>query len=142
MGYYNRLKEKLIKMFKQIIKLEIIKYGLVGVINTLITGIILFVLMNGFGVSYKISNAVGYIAGFLNSFILNKFWTFKGNHASTIRQFIRFAVGFAICYLIQLGLVVVLVEKLSINENISQLIGMVFYTLIGFLFNKLFTFKD
>lgn len=133
---YNNLKDNFRKLFSQMIK-----YGLIGVINTLITWIIFFVLMNVFGVDFKISNAVGYVAGFFNSFIMNKLWTFKGNETSTIKQFIKFAAVFAICYLLQLGFVILLVEKISISENISQLIGMVFYTLIGFVFNKLFTFK-
>ncbi|MHB8062078.1 MAG: GtrA family protein [Ruminiclostridium sp.] len=141
MSTYNRFKEKFIEIYDKINKTGIVKYGLVGVINTLITGIILFVLMNGFGVSYDISNAVGYVAGFFNSFIMNKFWTFKGNQASTLRQLIKFTAVFAICYLIQLSLVIFMVEKLNVNKNISQLVGMVFYTLIGFVFNKLFTFK-
>lgn len=137
MSTYNILKDKFINKFGQIIK-----YSLVGIVNTIITGIILFILMKGFGVSYKISNAVGYVAGFINSFIMNKFWTFKANQTSTIKQFLRFSAVFAVCYLLQLGFVILLVEKISINKDISQLLGMVFYTLIGFIFNKIFTFKD
>lgn len=133
----KELRVKFARMFGQMIK-----YGLVGVINTLITAVIIFTLMNGLGVSYQISNAIGYVAGFFNSFILNKLWTFKTSQTSTVSQFIKFAAVFAVCYLIQLGLVIILVEKLSISKNLSQLAGMVFYTLIGFLFNKLFTFKD
>lgn len=136
MNYIN-LKPKFSKIFGQLIK-----YGLVGIINTSITAIIMYLLMNGFGVDYTISNAIGYIAGFFNSFMLNKIWTFKSNKASTISQFIRFAVVFAICYILQLGLVVLFVEHFKISENISQLIGMIFYTLIGFFFNKIFTFKQ
>ena len=137
MSTYNILKDKFINKFGQIIK-----YSLVGIVNTIITAIILFILMKGFGVSYKISNAVGYVAGFINSFIMNKFWTFKANQTSTMKQFLRFSAVFAVCYLLQLGFVILLVEKLSINKDISQLLGMVFYTLIGFIFNKIFTFKD
>lgn len=121
---------------------QMIKYGLVGVVNTLITGVIIFVLMNLFGVSYKISNGAGYVVGFLNSFILNKIWTFKGNQTSTMKQFAKFGAVFAVCYGLQLGFVVFLVETASINKNISQLAGMVFYTLIGFVLNKIFTFKN
>lgn len=120
---------------------QLIKYGVVGLINTLITWVVLSILMNVFGVSYKLSNAIGYAAGFLNSFIMNKLWTFKANQVSTIKQFVKFTAVFAVCYFIQLGLVIFMVEKLSLGENISQLIGMGFYTIIGFLFNKLFTFK-
>ncbi len=136
MSTYRILKEKFIDKFGQLIK-----YGLVGVVNTILTIIILFVLMNIFGVSYKISNAVGYVAGFLNSFIMNKLWTFNQNQTSTIRQFLKFTLVFAVCYLLQLGLVILFVDGLHVNKNISQIIGMVFYTLIGFIFNKLFTFK-
>lgn len=134
---YNILKNKFIQKFGQIIK-----YGLVGVMNTLITAVVLFTLMNCFGVSYTTSNAAGYIAGFINSFIMNKLWTFKENQLPTIKQFIRFTAVFVFCYFIQRGLLIFLVEELAINKNISQLIGMVFYTLISFILNKLFAFKD
>ncbi|HEX2927263.1 MAG TPA: GtrA family protein [Ruminiclostridium sp.] len=137
MGTFGNLKDRFGSLFGQMVK-----YGLVGVVNTVITMIILFLLQNVFGVSYKIANGAGYVAGFINSFVLNKFWTFKGNQKSTFSQFIRFALVFAVCYAIQLGLVVLLVEKVHIGKNISQLIGMVFYTLVSFLLNKLFTFKD
>ncbi len=133
----NLLKNKFIEKFGQFIK-----YGLVGVVNTLITGVILFTLMNCFGVSYKTSNTVGYIAGFINSFIMNKLWTFKDNKAPTIKQFLRFTAVFVICYLLQRWLLIFLVEELIINKNISQLIGMIFYTLISFVFNKLFAFRN
>jgi len=137
MRTFTKLKNKFIEKFEQIFK-----YGLVGIINTLITWLLLSILMNVFGVSYTTSNAVGYVAGFFNSFIMNKLWTFKANQVSTIRQFVKFTAVFAICYFIQLGLVILMVEKLSLGKNISQLIGMVIYTIIGFLLNKLFTFKE
>lgn len=133
----NLFKDKLMNKFGQFIK-----YGLVGVVNTLITGVILFTLMNCFGVSYKTSNTVGYIAGFINSFIMNKLWTFKANKSPTIKQLLRFSAVFVICYLLQRWLLIFLVEELLINKNVSQLIGMVFYTLISFVFNKLFAFRN
>lgn len=134
---YNILKNKFLEKFGQFIK-----YGLVGVVNTLITGVILFTLMNFFGVSYKTSNTAGYIAGFINSFIMNKLWTFKDNKAPATKQFLRFSVVFIVCFFVQRCLLIFLVEKLVINKNMSQLIGMVFYTLISFALNKLFAFKD
>ncbi|ACL74736.1 GtrA family protein [Ruminiclostridium cellulolyticum] len=137
MNSFGILKDKFGNIMRQMVK-----YGLVGVINTIITMIVLFVLQNAFGVSYKLANGAGYVCGFINSFILNKFWTFKGNQKSTLSQFIRFSLVFAVCYAMQLGFVVLLVEKMHIEKNISQLIGMVFYTLISFLLNKVFTFKN
>ncbi|QNU68729.1 GtrA family protein [Ruminiclostridium herbifermentans] len=137
MSNCNLLINKFIEKFGQLIK-----YGLVGIVNTLITAIVLFTLMNCFGVSYKTSNAIGYVAGFVNSFIMNKLWTFKDSKAPITKQFLRFSAVFVICYLLQRWLLIFLVEELFINKNISQLIGMIFYTLISFVFNKLFAFKN
>ncbi|OPX45427.1 GtrA-like protein [Ruminiclostridium hungatei] len=128
-------------LIKKLLNTSIIKYGMVGIINTLITGIIMFALMNIFSVSLRISNVVGYIAGFINSFILNKLWTFKGVKSSTLTQFLRFTGVFAVCFLLQHGLVLVLAEKLLIDKNIAAIAGMIFYTGISYVFNKLFTFK-
>lgn len=124
----------------EIIK-QAIKYGIVGVSNTLITAVVIWIMMKVFGCSLVLSNAVGYIAGVLNSFVLNKQWTFKksGNWGSSA---IRFGIAFGICYLSQLLLVMYLDKTLTIDPYYSQLIGMVFYTIINFLMNKYYTFKE
>ena len=133
--------KKLKILFFKLLDTSIVKYGLVGVINTLITGIIMLTLMNVFSVSLRLSNIIGYVAGFINSFILNKTWTFKAGQSSTLQQFLKFTGVFAVCFLLQHGLVILLAENLLINKNISTLIGMVFYTGVSYIFNKLFTFK-
>ena len=51
---------------------QAIKYGIVGVSNTVITAVVIWIMMKLFGCSDVVSNMVGYIAGVLNSFIWNK----------------------------------------------------------------------
>ncbi len=133
--------KKIEDMIKKLLDTSLVKYGLVGVLNTLVTGVVIFTLMNAFSVSLRIANIIGYVVGFINSFVLNRSWTFKGHKASTITQFLRFAGVFAVCFLLQHGLVILLAEKLLIDKNISTLIGMIFYTGISYVLNKLFTFK-
>ncbi len=58
---------------------QAIKYGVVGLSNTLITMIVIWVMMKLFGCREGLSNLTGYVAGILNSFIWNKQWTFKGS---------------------------------------------------------------
>lgn len=119
---------------------QLIKYGLVGVLNTIITISIIFVFMKLLNVSYILSNAVGYLFGFVNSFILNKIWTFKSKK-SIGRESFFFVLIFVICYLFQLLLLVILKEKLQIKPEYAQIIAMGFYTVINFLGNKYITFK-
>lgn len=119
---------------------QAIKYGVVGVSNTLITAIVIWIMMKLLGFSDVVSNIVGYIAGVLNSFIWNKQWTFQSS-AGWISSAVRFGIVFGICYLLQLGLLIYLNKHLSIDPYYNQLLAMAFYTVINFIMNKFYTFK-
>ncbi|MCX7921117.1 MAG: GtrA family protein [Clostridia bacterium] len=120
---------------------QFFKFGIVGVINTGITLLAVYILMNLFSVSYKIANPIGYILGFVNSFFFNKHWTFKST-GSIKKESFMFVVIAGVSYLLQYGLVIFLVESLRVEQNLAQLIGMPFYTALGFVGNKLFNFKN
>ena len=119
---------------------QFIKYGLVGVLNTILTISIIFIFMKLLNASYIISNAVGYLFGFINSFILNKIWTFKSKKSIGKESF-YFILIFIICYSFQLVFLVILKEKLLVNPEYAQIIAMVFYTIINFTGNKFITFR-
>lgn len=130
--------------FKQSINqnlyLQFIKFGIIGIFNTLLTLSIIFICSYVFNYNYLISNGIGYIIGFINSFLWNKYWTFRSN-GSIFKEFIKFFKVFLICYGIQIVFVFTFVQIFKIAEGISQLLGMVIYTLINFLLNKFFTFQ-
>jgi putative flippase GtrA len=125
-----------VKLIKQAIK-----YGIVGVGNTLLSLCVIWVMMKILGYPDIVSNIAGYAAGILNSFIWNKQWTFRCSD-TWLGSAIRFGFVFGICYLLQLGLLVYLNSHLSIDPYYNQVIAMIFYTVINFLMNKYFTFKE
>ena len=57
---------------------KFIKFGLVGVLNTLINWII-FALLNFVGVYYIVANVIAYAIATANSYIWNSKWVFKYN---------------------------------------------------------------
>ncbi|MDL2244001.1 GtrA family protein [Parabacteroides sp. OttesenSCG-928-J18] len=120
---------------------QALKYGVVGVSNTLITAVVIWVMMKVFGISDVVSNITGYVAGVLNSFILNKQWTFRSTQGWLVSA-VRFGAVFGVCYLLQLGLLLYLNRTLTIDPYYNQLIAMVFYTVINFIMNKYITFKS
>ena len=120
---------------------EAFKYGIVGIINTLLTLLIIWLMRSVIGTSLIVANVTGYTAGFLNSFILNRSWTFKCNN-NWKKEFLKFLAAFAICYLIQLAFVLFLEKQTSLQERYTTLLGMIVYTGINFLLNKYFTFKN
>ena len=73
--------------------------------------------------------------GLINSFVLNKYYTFKSTN-SWKKEILPFIVVFLISYSISHIFLIYLVEKLIINENIAILFSMIAYTIIGFILNK------
>lgn len=120
---------------------QFIRYGLVGITNTMITAGSIFFLMNVSNASYIVANTIGYIIGFFNSFFLNKKWTFR-SHGRILEEFFRFFFIFLVCYGLQLALLIFLKETVKVSVNYAQIFAMVFYTIISFLGNKMIAFKE
>lgn len=114
------------------------KYIIVGIINTVITALLIFLLMHlRFGV--YTSNAIGYIVGIIVSFILNTLFTFSTT--LTWIRFIKFIINCGVCYIINLTIIYLV---LFINNEwiyFAQLCGMGAYTVSGFILNKLWVMK-
>jgi len=120
---------------------QAIKYGLVGISNTLLTWVVIWLLNDILGYPYATANVIGYVAGLANSFIWNKKWTFK-SHRGLSSSLIRFGLAWLFCYVLQLGLVLYLREIISWEDKYITIIGMVFFTIINFLLNKFYAFKS
>lgn len=140
--------------------LRFVRYCIVGAINTAITLGVIYLCHSLLGLGEYLSNVIGYIAGLINSFLWNRAWVFRAQ-GSRRRQAVRFAVGFAICYGIQLAVVFALCHTSLISYHLSltpcllpltcdititgyaiaTLIGNVAYTLCNYLYNKHITFR-
>lgn len=133
--------------------IQFIKYSLVGVMNTLITFILIFVCKSFLGINEYVSNALGYVGGLINSFIWNKKWVFKSDKKAHIEA-LKFAIGFLLCYGVQLLFVWAIYEHTMLKTyelnlgfytfggyGITTLLGNVVYTLANFCYNRFITFK-
>lgn len=139
-----KIKDLISKLYNS----TLIRFGLVGVANTLFGAAIMFVLYNVFGVSYWISSACNYIFGSILSYFLNKYFTFR-DKAKGWRQVLRFAIGIALCYLVAYGLAQPLVSTLlgsldlsvTARDNIAMVTGMVLFVCFNYLTQRFFTFR-
>lgn len=72
---------------------EIIRFGIAGVMNTGWCLAILFVLHKKFHVDLWVASYTGYAIATVHSFLLNKYWTFSGEHQNKAHaQFVAFVV--------------------------------------------------
>ncbi|MEE0979087.1 MAG: GtrA family protein [Muribaculaceae bacterium] len=133
--------------------IQFTKYAMVGVMNTLVTLILIFIFKTLFGIDEYVSNAIGYVGGLINSFFWNKKWVFRSQRGMWKEAF-KFGLGFLLCYGIQLLAVWALNEHTFLQTvlfnigfytvsgyAIATLIGMLLYTLLNFLYNRLVTFR-
>ncbi|MGC8765469.1 MAG: GtrA family protein [Brevinematia bacterium] len=119
---------------------EGIKFSLVGVMNTLVSWITFFSLFYFFKVDFRISNVISYILGLINSFLFNKFWTFKSKKYRSIEIFFFFLV-FIISFSVQYFFTLFLKDKLGLTPVMAYISGNILYTLVGFFGNKYLTFR-
>jgi len=116
------------------------RFMLVGVLNGVIGLGTTYAAYNLFNVPYPLANVLGYTLGLINSFILNKKWTFQSKKDPK-KEIILFLLIFGVSYSLNLGSVVVSVELLHLDPNLAQLVGVFFYTSSNFFGNKLLTFR-
>ncbi|WP_396999088.1 GtrA family protein [Ochrobactrum sp. S1502_03] len=117
---------------------QLTKYGLVGIVNTTITFVVVAILS---GVSFDpyMSNAIGFAAGLLNSYFMNKAFTFNGTpHISG--DAIRFMFAFIIAYMINIGVLHFLLSLSSETVVLYQLIAMFTYNIAFFILMKTWVF--
>ncbi len=120
--------------------IQFIRFGIVGVSNTLITAIIIWVLLELLHFSDYLANIIGYVVGLANSFIWNRKWTFE-NNARISQTIFKFVIIFAVSYLFQLGNLYLLLNFTTIDAYICQLLSIITYTIVNFVLNRYYTFK-
>jgi putative flippase GtrA len=128
------------RLHVQVMLVQFVKFGIVGVSNTLITFLIYTLLLKGFGVWYIAASAIGFIVGAVNGFLLNRRWTFAG-HVGDAYTPLRWAVVQSGGLGINLGLLYVFVHDASIDKLVSQALTTVVVTVTTFFVNRAWTFR-
>lgn len=124
----------------------VLKFLLVGVVNTLIGTGTMFLLYNVANCSYWLSSAANYVVGGIVSFFLNKYFTFQSKTWEW-SQVWKFAANVTVCYLLGYGLAKPLVmhllagQAVNVQENVAMLVGMCLYTGLNYLGQRFFAFK-
>lgn len=133
---------------------QFIKFICVGLINTGVDFGILNLLMFLFGITtgigYSFFKAISFIFAVINSYFLNKRWTFRKKGKMEKKEFTKFIVVSLITFGINVFTASLLVNfigpigniPLYVWANISALAATVFTTLINFFGYKYFVFKD
>ena len=126
--------------------MEVIHFGMVGVINTLMGWGIMAVLYNLIHLNYWISSGISYFIGSVFSYHANAKLTFKVENKDKWLP-CRFAINIIVCYFTAFSVAQPLVRHLlasqpvAIVDNVAMVLGMGIFIFMNFFGQKLFVFR-
>jgi putative flippase GtrA len=120
--------------------IQFLKFGLVGVSNTLIAFAVYTLLLKGFGVWYIAASAIGFAVGAVNGFLLNRRWTFRG-HVGDAFTPVRWAVVQSCGLGLNLALLYVFVHDAAVDKLLAQAFATGVVTVLTFIANRAWTFR-
>ena len=119
---------------------KFVKFSLTGVMNTAVDfGV--FALLGWLGLNVYISQVCSYCAGVLNSYVINRSWTFTTKEKFFSSQMLKFiAAGLAL-----LGISVLILEllygQMGLSKWVSKVCATAVTVTVGFIVNRLWVFK-
>lgn len=126
---------------------KLLRFIIVGVINTLFGTAIMFGMYNLMGFSYWVSSAANYVLASILSYVLNRRFTF-GYEGNTVKSGARFVINIAACYLMAYGaakpFAVLLLSgsTVAVQENAAMLTGMCIFTGLNYIGQRFFVFRE
>lgn len=118
--------------------LKLMRYSIVGLINTTIGYLLIFSLMY-LNVNEYLSNFIGYMSLIIFSFFINRNFTFDQKKNTRIIRYILMFIG---AYTFNLLSLYICVQHLFINPYYSQLIAGIMYILLFYILIRLFVFNQ
>jgi putative flippase GtrA len=119
---------------------QFIKFGIVGVSNTLLTFLVYTLLLKVFGVWYLAASAIGFGVGATNGFLLNRRWTFREHVGDTLTP-VRWAIVQGCGLGINEGLLFLFVHDVRLDKLVAQACATVVVTITTFFANRAWTFR-
>lgn len=117
---------------------QLIRFNLVGVLNTLVDFCVFF-LLNGVGTGYLAAQICSYGCGTINSYLFNKYWTF-GKAGITLAEIVRFAAVNLTALLLSVLLLHLLHSHAGLGLAPAKIAATLLTMLVGFFGTRFWVF--
>jgi putative flippase GtrA len=136
----RRVGDRAVRLLRMPLLLQFVKFGVVGVSNTLIFFAVYTLLLKAFGVWYVAASGIGFAVGAVNGFLWNRAWTFRGHVGDALTPVRWFVVQTSGLFL-NLGLVYLFVDGLGMDKLSGQAVTIAIVTVVTFFVNRAWTFR-
>lgn len=124
--------------------LEVVNYIIFGILTTAINILVFGIANNTFEMKYLIANVLAWILSVIFAFITNKYFVFKSKSWEPtiwIKELISFFGTRAVTGLLDMGLMIILISFININELISKVIVNILVIVGNYFLSKLWVFN-
>jgi Predicted membrane protein len=121
---------------------QFIKFGIVGVSNTLLALFIYYILIFC-NVHYIIANTIGFVCSVINAYYWNSKYVFNDNKSERnhVRSFIKVFVSYASTFILGTVLLYLWIDIIHISDMVAPIINLCITIPLNFLMNKVWAMK-
>lgn len=118
----------------------LLRYLVVGVLNTLLGFGLVLLLQEGVGLAPFTANLAGYAAGLVCSYFLNRHFTFKSRrrHRDALPTFAAAALA---SYAVNVAVLAASLQLLQLPAVVAQTLAAVSFTACFYVLSRLFVFR-
>ena len=121
---------------------QFVKFGIVGALNTSIQFVVFVVLFRWLNIPMLVASGVGYLAGIINSYLINRVWTFEVREKRQTGEFLRFVAVNIVSMGVNLGTLKMLADGVGLMPEVAQVLAIGSSLVVNFSGNKWWTFRD
>lgn len=124
--------------------LQFIKFGLVGVSNTVVSMVCYYIVLFINEDLYLLGSIIGTIVSIANAFYWNDKYVFKGNQndwKSKLKRLGKTYVSYGGTSLLSNVLLWIEVSFFGVNKNIAPIVNLLITIPLNYIINKFWTFK-
>ncbi len=126
-------------------KKEMINYLVFGILTTIVNIVSYWLLTKIFNIDYRVATTIAWFISVVFAYITNKVFVFnsKGLDINTmVKEFISFIFFRILSYLIDLGMMIVLVEWIKTNDILAKIIANIVVVIVNYVASKYYIFRN
>ena len=120
---------------------QLFKFGLVGILNNIISLAVYYVVITIHQEWYLIGNVLGFLISTLNAWVMNSRFVFRPETRTAKDTFIRTYAAYIVSLGLSTALLYVFVERLGIDARLAPVGCLMITVPFNFLMNKFWVYK-
>jgi putative flippase GtrA len=121
--------------------LALVRFALVGASGYAVNLVVFALAVHALALDFRVAAILAFLVAVTNNFIWNRRWTFSARDGHAGFQAARFLVVSLVGFVVSLVVLTVLVDAAELPRVAAQAIAIATATPLGFLGNKLWSFR-